>query len=440
MKLFSVWINAGSQGELASLSKYDLDLKTRAARQEGAAKFRVPGILNEDQIRQLEASGFTIEIVADLAQVAEDRRRDLSSENRFETLRRIEEYSALTVQGYMTADEVESALKNLSTQHADLLTLIELPYQTWEGRTSHAVRLHAGTKPSRKGVLFTGSMHAREWGGSDICVNFLVNLINAYLGKTSLAYGDKTFSAKQISAILKNIDIFVFPDVNPDGKNYSQTTDMWWRKNRNPNHASSGVDLNRNFDFLWDSGIGTTTYAKAETYRGEAPLSEPETKNVCHLFDAYKNVRYFVDIHSWSGLILYSWGDDKNQSVDPSQNFQNPMYDGKRGIADDTTYQEYLPKADQKVFITLANRMNDALAGVRGKRYTVQQSVGLYPTSATSDDYALSRHFLDGNCAPVYGFAIEFGEEFIPAFSEMRNIISEVAAALTELCVAVTAK
>ncbi len=438
MKLLSVRIIAKSRDELVSLRKYDLDLKTRAARQEAAAKFSVPGILSQDQIDQLKAEGFAVEVVTDLSQVADARRREVSSENRFEALRNIEDYSARAVEGYMTADEVESALKNLSVQHPDLLTLIELPHKTWENRTSHAVRLRAGAKSDRDGVLVTGSMHAREWGGSDVCVHLLVDLINAYLGKMSLSYGHKTFTAKKIRGILDNIDIFVFPDVNPDGKNYSQTTDMWWRKNRNPNHSSSGVDLNRNFDFLWSSGIGTSTDPKSETYRGTAALSEPETKNVSYLFETYKNIKYFVDVHSYSGLILYSWGDDDNQSVDPSQNFQNPIYDRKRGEPGDTIYSEYMSTPDQKVFTTLAKRMNRALAKVRGERYVVKQAVGLYATSATSDDYAWSRHLTDGQLTPVYGWTIEFGEEFIPAFSEMQNIISEVDAALTELCLAVS--
>jgi carboxypeptidase T len=83
-----------------------------------------------------------------------------------------------------------------------------------------------------------------------------------------------TFPSYEIRNMLENIDIIVFPDVNPDAKKYSQTSDdtkplslndqnkMRWRKNRNPdlvpngdnpNHAT-GVDINRNFDFLWDSG------------------------------------------------------------------------------------------------------------------------------------------------------------------------------------------
>jgi hypothetical protein len=71
--------------------------------------------------------------------------------------------------------------------------------------------------------------------------------------------------------------LFVFPDVNPDGKIYSQSHNdptlpvgkqdrMWWRKNRNPGlvpngddpiYHRTGVDVNRNFGLLWDSGIGT---------------------------------------------------------------------------------------------------------------------------------------------------------------------------------------
>ena len=93
--------------------------------------------------------------------------------------------------------------------------------------------------------------------------------------------------------MLDNIDIIVFPDINPDGKKYSQNSDdtstpismedIWWRKNRNPDlvpngdnpdHAT-GVDINRNFDFLWSSGINTVNTNgtnSSETYRGKADL------------------------------------------------------------------------------------------------------------------------------------------------------------------------
>ena len=136
-------------------------------------------------------------------------------------------------------------------------------------------------------------------------------------------------------------------------------------------------------------------------------------------------------------LFWHSWGDDDNQATDPGQNFLNPVYDGKRGVPNGTLYGEFIPSLDQDMAVDLARRMKDALAAVRGKSYTVQQAVGLYPTSATSDDYVFSRHIVDGLNRKVYGYTIEFGQEFVPPFSEMSNIIKDICAAMSELCWAV---
>lgn len=408
----------------------------------------VPGILTEEQTRQVKAAGYTLEKVSDLSQVPEERVQEVSPVNRFAEVAGLSGFERRAVMGYMTADEVESALVNLQALHPDLVTLIELPNRTWENRISHAVWIRAGTSTDRVGVLFTGSMHAREWGGSDICINFLINLINAYRAGSELTYGGKSFPADQVHAVLENLDVFVFPDVNPDGKHYSQTYNpnsgdpqhFWWRKNRNPNNAvgasSQGVDLNRNFDFLWKSGIGTSSSPSSFTYKGQSAFSEPESRNVRYLFDTYPNIGYFVDVHSYGGLILYNWGDDSNQTTDSGQNFLNPAYDGKRGNLNDTIYGEFIATQDKDTIISLAERMNNALAAVRGQNYTVQQSVGLYPTSATSDDYAFSRHIVNGLNRKVYAYTIEFGEEFVPPFNEMSNVIQDVCAAMSELCLA----
>ncbi|MEH6852254.1 M14 family metallopeptidase [Bacillus pseudomycoides] len=316
--------------------------------------------------------------------------------------------------------------------------MIKLPNQTWEGRTSHAICLKAGTNSNRTGVLFTGSVHAREWGGSDICINFLRQLITAYQSHTPLTFGNKTYTFDQIRNFMEKLDIFVFPDVNPDGKNYSQTAETMWRKNRNPNTSTGGqnlgVDINRNFDFLWNSGIGTSNDPAKEIYKGTVPFSEPETKNVKYLLDTYPNIQYYVDIHSHGGMILCPWGDDDNQETDPNQNFHNPIFDGKRGIANDTEYREYISSIDQNTLVNLATQMNNALHAVRGKSYNVQQGIELYATSATSEDYAYSRHIIDSNKSKVYAFTIEFGQEFIPPYEEMLLIIKDVNAAMTELC------
>jgi len=439
MGLFEVQIIAEGLKDLRALNKLDLDLKHRASRQEGRNRFVVPGILKTEEIKKAESFGYEVNIIDDLSEMLDARMREVSPENRFLTARNIPDMEIRSVEGYLTADEVEEAVVNLSSQIPDLVEIIELPHRTWEGRVSHAVRMGSSLKSDRTTILFTGSMHAREWGGADICVSFLINLIKAYQEGNILQYGGKVFSVDQVRSIIDHLNIIVFPDVNPDGRHYSQTVYPMWRKNRNPNIAldpeNPGVDLNRNFDFLWQSGIGTSTDPSSNTYKGEHPFSEPEIKNVLHLFDTYPGIAYYVDIHSYSELILYSWGDDDNQSVNPEQNFANPAYDGERGILEDMTYREFISPADEIIASGLANRMNDALAAVRGGRgYSVQASSGLYPTTATSSDYAFSRSFMAANKAKIHGWTIEFGKEFIPPFSEMRKIIKEVGAAMTELC------
>lgn len=441
MSTFSVRIIANTPEELRALDSSDLDLQRRAARRTEVGQYVVTGIADEAQIQQLQAAGYHVEVVADLAATADERLMEMAETARAAEAFGMADVGARAGMGYMTAAEVEAALAHLSATHPGLVTRIRLPYRTWEGRVCHAVRLRAGVTTPRIGVLFTGSMHAREWGGADACITFLVSLINAYRTHAPLVLGGKTFTAAQIQTIVSRLNILVFPDVNPDGKNHSQAVSMWWRKNRNPNAGGDpvhpGVDLNRNFDFLWSSGIGTSAVAASEVYKGQAPFSEPETRNVRYLLDRFPTLQYYLDIHSYSGLILYPWGDDNNQSVDPNQNFRNPAFDGLRGTPGG--YAEFMPVPDQRRLVDLANRMNAALAAVRGTHYTVQQSVGLYPTSATSDDYAFSRHLVNPTKRKVYPFTIEFGNEFIPPFSEMRYIIQELCSAMTELCLAVSA-
>src|SRR5258706_2640956 len=114
---------------------------------------------------------------------------------------------------------------------------------------------------------------------------------------------------------MDNLDIFVLPCVNPDDRAYVQTNQEWWRKNRNPQAGmrATGVDINRNFDFLWSSGIGSSFIPEDDTYKGAKAFSEPETRNVQWLLNG-SGADFFFDIHGPSGRLLYAWGDAPDQS------------------------------------------------------------------------------------------------------------------------------
>jgi murein tripeptide amidase MpaA len=361
---------------------------------------------------------------------------------------------------YLNVDEVETAVRvTAGPPNADFTQLIVLPHLTWEGRQCHAIKLGKGSGPSRIGVYLLGGVHAREWGSPDILVHFMEQLADAYRTHTGLTLSGQRFTAADIQQIVNTRDVFVFPQANPDGRHHSMTVDPMWRKNRRPAPAGApvdphcvGVDINRNYDFLWNYSAhfdpaapvaNSTSPCHPEVYIGPSVASEPETQNVVWILDHVPNIRFFIDLHSFGEDILYSWGDDEDQSTNPDMNFRNPAYDRRRGSKGDTAYREYIAQSDRELAIRLANGIRDAIRTVRGRTYTVQPSFALYPTAGASDDYAYSRHLVDHNKPKVLSYTIEWGSPntltpFHPSYSEMQNIIQEVTAGLLAFCLQVT--
>jgi carboxypeptidase T len=355
---------------------------------------------------------------------------------------------------FLNVDEVETALSLAAATYPSFTQLITLPSinMTWEGRICHAVKLGRPSGYEKPTVFFLGGVHAREWGSADILINFVNELQMAYQGATGLAFGAQAFTAAQIQDIINTLDIIVFPQANPDGRHFSMTAissaDRDWRKNRRTAAPNSimcpGVDINRNFDFLWDfarhfdSGSGVHTSSDPcdlEVYCGPAAFSEPETRNCKWIFDTYPAIMAFIDLHSFGQTILYSWGDDESQPADAMMNFRNAAYDGLRGIPGDA-YSEYLSLADRAKAFGLAVTLRTAIQAVRGTTYLVQSGFDLYhaPTSGVSDDYAYSRHFVDSSQRNIMAFTIEWGTQFIFSYADMMPIIPEITSGLVAFC------
>jgi carboxypeptidase T len=340
--------------------------------------------------------------------------------------------------GYLTSTAVEKAVQWLATTYPSIATVYPLPETSYEGRVVRALKIASG-EGSRTGILFLGGVHARELVNPDLLVSLAADLCSAYMGGTGLTYGGKSFDAQTIKLIVEALDVWIFPLVNPDGRAYVQAPngDVWWRKNRRPTGQCVGIDINRNYDFLWSSGIGTSADpCDYQIFKGTAAFSEAETRNVRHLLDTFPDIGCLVDVHSYSEDILYPWGDDNNETTDPAMNFQNAAFDGLRGTPGDAVYQEYIPKPELDWYLSVSGDVSKAIQAVRGTVYTAKQSIGLYPTSATSDDYAYSRAFTDPALSKVRGLTVETGKVFQPPYSEAQQIIKEVSAGLVQFCLA----
>jgi hypothetical protein len=171
------------------------------------------------------------------------------------------------------------------------------------------------TKPK---ILLTGGMHAREW----------ISPTYTFLVAEWLI--DQFGSKSEAKDIVENFHLFFIPMCNPDGHEYSVTTNRMWRKNSpegDPDFqtapgtkaagvqkgAPESVDLNRNFNTKnraavlkslkgqWsddvddDSFVGTATAAETTIL---------EKLMTAEKFDV------MVDHHSFGCWVLHSPGDD----------------------------------------------------------------------------------------------------------------------------------
>ncbi len=304
-------------------------------------------------------------------------------------------------------DQLGGQLAELFPQHCQRFQLPELSVQ---GRPVFALRVRAGTGDNRRGVLLVGGVHARELMNPDALVELAVQLVVSYRNGTDIVLDRRVWPAADIRLMMEALDIYLVPCANPDGRHHVMTVDDLWRKNRrdNPNTTCDGVDLNRNCDLLWGVTQGQTSCSPcSDVFAGSAVFSEPETRNVQFLLDT-RRIDCFVDVHSYSELVLYPWGHVRTQTTDPTKRFTTLPSGTCQPIAD-PTYQEYMTPRDEQRFVTVAQRIVQAIADVRGRSYTPQTGFGLYGTTGTHSDYAYARHIADSDTRKTYGYTFETG-------------------------------
>lgn len=311
---------------------------------------------------------------------------------------------------YRTVQQIESAMSFLATFFPQYFTRTTLPHASREGRAISALRMRSGSGPERRGVLLVGGTHARELMNPDAMIELAVALLLSHQNGTDLRLGRCTFTAMDVRVILSALDLWFIPCLNPDGRIFVQTVDDMWRKNRrnNPRTTCKGVDLNRNYDFVWGVTQGQTSCsACAEVFCGPSAFSEPETKNVKWLLDNHR-ICCFADVHSYSELVLYPWGHAPNQTSNPSQRFTGLATGTCAGIPQ-AGYQEYIDPRDLLRFQTVGQRIADRVHEVRGRVYTSQPSMGLYATTGTASDYVYSRHIANPRLGKTYAYTFETG-------------------------------
>jgi hypothetical protein len=163
---------------------------------------------------------------------------------------------------------------------------------------------------SKVGIFLYCQQHAREWTTSLTCTETAEELLRNYA------------IDPHVRELVDNLDVFILPNVNPDGGHYSLYDFNSQRKNM-PNYCapgttnsmpparnSWGVDLNRNNTeyTLFDGYFGASTNCTGETYAGTAEMSEVEIKNEHWVVDTFSNIKFANNIHSYGGYFMWAPG------------------------------------------------------------------------------------------------------------------------------------
>ena len=133
-------------------------------------------------------------------------------------------------------------------------------------------------------MLYSSTQHAREWIANEVNRR----LMNYYIDRWRA-------NDPEIKRLLKDTELWFILVANPDGYQYTFDVERLWRKNLRDNNGDGqitvgdGVDPNRNFPnhFKYDEE-GSSSITSSDTYRGPAPVSEPETQAMKGLLDRIK--------------------------------------------------------------------------------------------------------------------------------------------------------
>ncbi len=223
-----------------------------------------------------------------------------------------------------------------------------------EGRDIIAIKIsdNVATDEDEPEVLFTHHQHARE----HLTVEMALYLMREF--------GEDYATDSRIAEAVNGREIWIVPDLNPDGGEYDIESGSYrsWRKNRQPASGAVGTDLNRNWDYKWGCCGGSSSSPSSETYRGPSAASAPEVQVVAdfvrsRVVGGKQQIKAAIDFHTYSELVLWPYG----------------------YTTDDTA--EGLTQDDRDAFATVGEKM----AASNG--YTPEQSSDLYITDGSIDDW-----------------------------------------------------
>ncbi len=302
---------------------------------------------------------------------------------------------------YRTVVETFAAMDSMNNNYPNLVELVNIG-QSWHkltpgGDAGHDMQVVKITNENNginnKPILYAMSaIHAREYPTAELLTRFAEHLLSEY-GQNA-----------DVTWLVDYHEIHLLLQGNPDGREISEgQATFHQRKNRNENHClggtgfdMQGVDMNRNFNFLWNQGTGSSGTECRENYRGISAVSEPETQAIHnYIQNLFPDDRpedlttpaplnkpgVYLDIHNVAELTLFPWGYSNSAA-------QSPNHDQLQTLARRMSYfTGYRPEQSNASLGGADGASDDNAYGTLGvAAYTIELGEGGFYSSCSAFD------------------------------------------------------
>jgi len=261
--------------------------------------------VKHSELNILKTSGFKFDLVIeDFHEFYKNRQiRDqakLKTISKSKTVASSFDYGSMG--GFYTIAEIEQQLDLMKTMYPNLISTKTSIGTSYEGRPIWSVVIsdNPEVKEAEPVVYYDALHHAREPLSMASMINYMFWLLENYGTDPAATY------------VIDERQMYFVPVVNPDGYEYNRMTNPngggLWRKNRRVNTGGScvGVDLNRNYGYLWQNGATSScssTNLCSDTYRGASAFSESESIAIRN-FLVDINPSVLSSIHSTAGNFI----------------------------------------------------------------------------------------------------------------------------------------
>ena len=225
-----------------------------------------------------------------------------------------------------TYAEMEKDLLQLKNSYAEVPITVESLTRTFDGRQVYHVVV--GESGASKNILITGAIHGREYITAQLVMRQILDLCNRYSD-----YMQMNDSVAFHFVPMINPDGVTISQMQLDGINHRLTRQTIYQVYQNDSAVeldsyliqwkanARGVDLNRNFDALWDEYTSGPQKASTDCYKGTAPHCEPESRALVDLtekmdFDAT------ISYHT-QGEVIYWYFGQEGTLLDKSEKLAN---------------------------------------------------------------------------------------------------------------------